>query len=63
MCDGTEYGAKDPITYEEMKLAEAMKMILENKNLSASYRNKALERGQQFDKDEIMNQWYALIEE
>ena len=63
VCDGTEYGAKDPITYEEMKLAEAMKMILENKNLSASYRNKALERGQQFDKDEIMNQWYAVIEE
>lgn len=63
VCDGIEYEAEDPLTSEERKLAEAMIMLLDNKNISETYRNKSIERGQQFDTDKIVSQWCAVIEE
>lgn len=62
VCDGREYSANDPLTYEETQLANAMLLILENKSVANDYRKKSLERGLQFEKEKIIEQWCDEIE-
>lgn len=62
VCDGREYSANDPLTYEETQLANAMLLILENKSVANDYRKKSLERGLQFEKEKIIKQWCDEIE-
>lgn len=62
VCDGEKYQSDDPLTYEEEQLAIAMKKILSDQSLRCKYAQKAEERGHQFDKEQILQQWYEVIE-
>jgi glycosyltransferase involved in cell wall biosynthesis len=52
----------DPLTYMENCLVEATKVVLEDENLYGYYKEKSLIRANDFDKNQIINKWVALIE-
>lgn len=52
-CDGTYYGAGDPLSGEERILAAALMELLENETLRESYRVRGLSRAQEFTLERI----------
>ena len=56
-----EYGILTPVG-DEQKLAEAMKMIYENKNLRKEYSKKAKNRAEDFEVERIIKEWEKIVE-
>lgn len=63
VCDGIKYTALDPLSVEELELCRAIEEMVVNKELHEHYRIKAIERGAQFSKENIIDQWIKAIEE
>lgn len=57
VLDGNFYEAKDPLTYEEKKLAQVVIEILNNVNLSQKYSKLSFERINNFKIDRIIKDW------
>lgn len=62
VCDGRHENAADPLTREEMLMADAIIMLLENQGLRDSYAKKALARARDFNSDSITAEWISLID-
>ena len=56
-----KYGALVPVEDVE-KMAEAMKIIYENKELRDKYKQKAINRAKDFDVKKIIKQWEEIID-
>lgn len=63
VCDGTFRGASEPLTEEEELMAEAIRRILTDQELNASYRAAALERAEQLDMEPVCREWIKVFEE
>jgi glycosyltransferase involved in cell wall biosynthesis len=62
VCDGTKYDAKTPLTKEERLLAEAIIMLLSDKELQNEYRRKAPGAVAQLDSETMVKKWLKAIE-
>lgn len=62
VCDGQHENASDPLTKEEMLMADAIIRLLENQDLRDSYAKRALERARDFSTDNITAEWISLID-
>lgn len=63
VCDGVHRRGKDALTLEEEELAKAIEMMVVNEGVYKKYKQKSVERGEQFDIDSIVNQWISVIEQ
>lgn len=61
VCDGNYYDAKDPLTYEEIKLAQAVLEIINDMNLSKKYSSHSFERINNFKIENIIKYWESDI--
>ena len=62
VCDGLHFNAEEPLTPEEICLADAMILLHKDSKLREEYHVKAKERIQKFDKELILNEWVSVIE-
>jgi len=62
VCVSEQKNAFEPLTKEELQLAEAIVKLLIDGGLSAHYHKKALERSEAFSPKTITKLWYDLIE-
>lgn len=60
--DGQKYQANDSLTHAEIKLEEAMEMLLCNESLNQQYRIKAGEEMKKYATDRIGHQWEKSFE-
>lgn len=60
--DNVYYIAKEHLSREEELLAEAIIKLLKDNKLKQYYRNKSLERIEDFNKDKILKLWIDLLE-
>lgn len=58
--DGKMYDSKNPITYEEKVISNAILSLLEDRTLSEKLRKKGLERVNEFSFDNIVGKWLSL---
>ena len=61
-CGSDNFDSTSPLTFEEKQLAEAMIHILKSTELQNHYKEKSIERVNQFSPEFIRNQWIQLIE-
>ena len=61
--DGQSYGADEPLTREELLLAEAVETMLNDKSMRTSYAKKAKKRADDFSVEKVITQWLQLLEE
>lgn len=62
VCDGTKY-TNEKLTFEEELLADAIIEVLTNKKLRDKYSEMAKIRASNFEIENIVSQWYDLLEE
>ncbi len=60
--DGNEYSSKDPLTYEEKIMADAIEMLLINSTLNSEYRKKSIERAEDFSLKSCIKKWISVID-
>lgn len=63
VCEKEAEGSEDPWTAEELLLADAIREILTDAELSTNYRAAALKRARELDIASASGQWCRLIEE
>lgn len=61
VCDGGFKQELEPLSTNELCLAEAIVMLLKDKELRESYEQKAIERAQDFDSGKITESWVTVI--
>jgi|LSQX01.1.fsa_nt_gb glycosyltransferase involved in cell wall biosynthesis len=61
VCDGNHDNVVDPLTHNELLLAEAIIMLLQNKDLREEYEKKSIERAKDFNSSFITKEWVSLI--
>ncbi len=62
VCDGKQYDGTVPLTKEEKLLAEAIVMMLSDKELQQQYREKAAEAVSHLDSETMVKKWLEVIE-
>ena len=62
VCDGIIRTADEPLTEEELLMAEAIREMILNSELNAHYREEAWKRALQLDLKHIALEWIQLIE-
>jgi glycosyltransferase involved in cell wall biosynthesis len=60
-CDGVEYSSADPLRDEEKMLAEAVLMLLTDKNLAKRYSDASMEAVSVFDIEKVEKKWLDVI--
>ncbi len=60
--DGIEYSSRDPLTSEEIMMAEAVETLLMNDALNIEYRRRAAQRIEEFSLESCIKEWLAVIE-
>ena len=63
VCDGNKYESTNPLTKEEILLADAIYKVLIDKNVNKKYSIQSKKRANDFDIKNISNQWYELFDE
>jgi glycosyltransferase involved in cell wall biosynthesis len=63
LCSGTMYKGDEPLEEAEEKLAEAILMLLEDKEKNEYYRNQSRLRSKTLGIDSVVQQWIKVIEE
>lgn len=61
VCSGTRYKGREPLEKAEQYLAEAMTTLYKDSGLLERYRKKAMERGQQMDIGQKVQEWLNLV--
>ena len=61
VCDGNIYEASNSITNEEQQMADAIIRILRDNELWGFFSNQSLKRIQDFDINNIINEWESII--
>lgn len=61
VCDGKMYKASDNLTKEEENLAEAINMLLDDKQLYSEYKSLSQKRVLDFTNDKILDKWRNII--
>lgn len=61
VCDGEMYKASDNLTKEEENLAEAINMLLDDKQLYSEYKSLSQKRVLDFTNDIILDKWRNII--
>lgn len=61
LCSGTMHEADVALEKNEILLAEALTLMLENKELREHYRKKGKERSYYFDMENLMKEWLEVI--
>lgn len=62
VCDGRQYDGTVPLTKEEKLLAEAIVLMLSDKELQQQYRRKASEAVAHLDSETMVKKWLEVIE-
>ena len=62
VCDGKIRNADEPLTKEELLLAEAIRGLINNPKLAEHYRQVSLLRAEQLNVQSVCRQWVSLIE-
>jgi len=60
-CDSKMYSAADPLTQEEINLADAIITLLSNKSLMEKYKKNSNKRIKDFDKSKILAMWESIL--
>ncbi|MBN2790215.1 MAG: glycosyltransferase [Candidatus Delongbacteria bacterium] len=63
VCDGKFRNAYEPLTNEEKFLLDAIKVLLNDKNMSKDYSDKGKARAFDFDSKRIINEYLEIINE
>lgn len=63
ICDGVKYSAQDPLTKNEILLADTLIDLLNDKEKQQYYREKSLERVQDYSKENIIKKWDKIIDD
>lgn len=63
VCDGRLRGPETALSDEENLMAEAIRKVINDPDLSARYRKSGLQRAAELDVESISRQWAGLIEE
>ncbi|MGD6968563.1 glycosyltransferase [Rossellomorea vietnamensis] len=61
VCDGKNYGSSDPLTKEELILAEAILKITGDEELARKYSIAAKQRIREFDIKNIIKEWEKIL--
>lgn len=61
VCDGKQRSAVDPLTNSELLIAEAITLLLKNRELRNLYEKKAIERAQDFSSENITEVWKSML--
>ena len=61
ICNGIKYNANQPLTNEEKKIAEAIILLMKNKELYLKYKQAAKERIKDYEKDKILKMWERVL--
>ncbi|MFA5603082.1 MAG: glycosyltransferase [Bacilli bacterium] len=61
ICDGKMYNASDPLTEEELKMANSIITLLKNDSIRKEYSKRSRERIQRFNVDNIIREWENLL--
>lgn len=62
VCSGTKYDSYTPLEKQEKKLAEAMLLLMKDKDFYEKYREKAIERSSQLSLEKKADEWKKIIE-
>lgn len=62
VCGKGQFNAQESLTQEELQLAEAILMLLNDSKMRDRYAEKAIERSKQFEPHVIKEQWEKIIE-
>ncbi|NOH16236.1 glycosyltransferase [Clostridium cochlearium] len=61
VCDGSQYGAKEPLTKEEKIMANHIITLLKDEELKHYFCQKSLKRIKDFDIKNIIKEWESII--
>lgn len=61
ICSGKQYQENEELEPAEVKMAEAIKLLLEDEDMNRHYSLKSNERGKKLEIDEVVKKWMQLI--